>query len=66
MRNQARVRRSIAVAATALALGLTAAACGNSGGVGGAANAGQATVAAGQDVTLTYWTWFPAEATLAP
>ena len=63
MRNQARVRRSLAVATTAVAL-LAAAACGNSGGVGHKANADQATVAAGQDVTLTYWTWFPAEATL--
>ena len=40
------------------------AACGNSGGVGGASNAGQATVATGKTVTLTYWTWFPAESTL--
>jgi raffinose/stachyose/melibiose transport system substrate-binding protein len=64
MRNQARVARSLAVAATALALGLTAAACGNSGGVGGNKAAGQASVSADQDVTLNYWTWFPAETTL--
>ena len=68
MRNIARARRrpttAATIAATALALGLTLAACGNTGGVGGASNAGQAGVAAGQTVTLNYWTWFPAQATL--
>lgn len=51
-------------AAATLALAALAAGCGNSGGVGGKNNAGQATVTAGQTVTLNYWTWFPAEATL--
>jgi raffinose/stachyose/melibiose transport system substrate-binding protein len=64
MRNIARTRRGSAAAAAALALGMTAAACGNNGGVGGKQAAGQATVSAGQDVTLTYWTWFPAQSTL--
>lgn len=64
MRSEAQGRRVLAAAATAVVLGLTATACGNSGGVGGASNAGQASVAAGQKVTLNYWTWFPAQATL--
>jgi raffinose/stachyose/melibiose transport system substrate-binding protein len=64
MRNTDRARRGLAISASALAVALAATACGNSGGVGGAKNAGQAAVAAGQDVTLNYWTWFPAEATL--
>jgi len=64
MRNIARAGRGPTAAVTALALCLAAAACGNNGGVGGAANAGQASVAAGQTVTLNYWTWFPAQATL--
>jgi len=64
MGNHARARRGAALAAFTLAFGLTVAACGNSGGVGGAHNAGQATLAAGQTVTLNYWTWFPAEATV--
>ncbi|MEZ0070168.1 raffinose/stachyose/melibiose transport system substrate-binding protein [Streptacidiphilus sp. MAP12-20] len=64
MRNDAQVRRGLAAAATALVLSLSVAACGNSGGVGGSSNAGQATVGAGQKVTLNYWTWFPAQPTL--
>jgi raffinose/stachyose/melibiose transport system substrate-binding protein len=64
MRNDAQARRRLTVAATALALSLAVTACGNSGGVGGSANAKQATVAAGQTVTLNYWTWFPAQATV--
>ena len=64
MRNEAQVRRSLAAAATTLVLSLSMAACGNSGGVGGTSAAGQATVSAGQKVTLNYWTWFPAQATV--
>lgn len=64
MSNEAPARRTLGVSAAVLALALGAAACGNSGGVGGSSNAGQATVAAGQSVTLNYWTWFPAQATL--
>jgi raffinose/stachyose/melibiose transport system substrate-binding protein len=58
------VRRAIAVAATAVTLSLSVAACGNSGGVGGSSAASQAAIGADQTVTLNYWTWFPAQATL--
>ena len=64
MGNHKRARRGTAVAAIALVFGLAVAACGSSGGVGGAKSAGQADVKAGQAVTLNYWTWFPAEATV--
>jgi raffinose/stachyose/melibiose transport system substrate-binding protein len=64
MRTLAQARRGATVAAVTLAFGLASAACGNSGGVGGKAAAGQASVSAGQTVTLNYWTWFPAESTL--
>ena len=64
MRRDAQVGRVAAAAATAVVLALTATACGNSGGVGGSANAKQATVSAGQTVTLNYWTWFPVQTTL--
>jgi raffinose/stachyose/melibiose transport system substrate-binding protein len=64
MRKEARVRRTLAVAGASTLIIAGAAACGNSGGVGGSSNAGQATVAAGQTVTLNYWTWFPAQSTL--
>ena len=64
MRKEAQVRRPLGTAGIAAALILTAAACGNSGGVGGSSNAAQATVAAGQSVTLNYWTWFPAQSTV--
>jgi raffinose/stachyose/melibiose transport system substrate-binding protein len=64
MGNHKRARRGAAIAAITLVFGLAMAACGNSGGVGGAKNAGQATVGAGQTVTLNYWTWFPAQATV--
>lgn len=63
MRSTAYARRGLALTAILLA-GALATGCSNHGGVGGKPNAGQATVAAGQDVTLTYWTWFPAESTL--
>ncbi|MFC5804093.1 ABC transporter substrate-binding protein [Streptomyces formicae] len=55
--------RALAAATAVLALGLTAA-CGDSGGVGGAQDAAQETAGPGQTVTLDYWTWFPPEATL--
>jgi raffinose/stachyose/melibiose transport system substrate-binding protein len=64
MRIEARARSGLTAAAGAAALILAAAACGNNGGVGGASNAGQANVAAGQTVTLNYWTWYPAQSTL--
>ncbi len=64
MRKEARVRRVMAVTAAGTLVIVGAAACGNSGGVGGSANAGQATLGAGQSVTLNYWTWYPAQATL--
>jgi len=64
MRKEARARRLLGTAVAATALILTAAACGNSGGVGGSSNAAQSTVGAGQTVTLNYWTWFPAQSTL--
>jgi raffinose/stachyose/melibiose transport system substrate-binding protein len=64
MGNHKRARRGAAIAAITLVFGLAMAACGNSGGVGGAKNAGQATVGAAQTVTLNYWTWFPAQATV--
>ena len=64
MRRDAQVGRVAAAAATAVVLALTATACGNSGGVGGSAHAKQATVSAGQTVTLNYWTWFPVQTTL--
>jgi raffinose/stachyose/melibiose transport system substrate-binding protein len=69
MHKDARPRRGLRAATAAAAAGtaaliLTVAACGNNGGVGGPSNAGQATVAAGQIVTLNYWTWYPAQSTL--
>ena len=64
MRKDAQVGRVAAAAATAVVLAMTATACGNSGGVGGSAAASQAAVGSGQTVTLNYWTWFPAQATL--
>jgi raffinose/stachyose/melibiose transport system substrate-binding protein len=51
----------VALAAGVLATALTTSACGNSGGVGGGKTAAQDTSA---KVTLEYWTWFPAQATL--
>jgi raffinose/stachyose/melibiose transport system substrate-binding protein len=55
--------RALGAAAAVLALGFTAA-CGDSGGVGGAEAAKQDKATAGETVTLNYWTWFPPEATL--
>ena len=55
--------RALGAAAAVLALGFTAA-CGDSGGVGGADAAKQDKATAGETVTLNYWTWFPPEATL--
>ncbi|MFV0464001.1 MAG: ABC transporter substrate-binding protein [Nostocoides sp.] len=57
-------------ATRALSLGVTAAAafalaaCGDSGGVGGATTASQAPTTSNEPVTLKYWTWFPAETSL--
>jgi raffinose/stachyose/melibiose transport system substrate-binding protein len=62
MNTEARACRRLALAAAAAVMTLAVAACGNSGGVGGAPAAAQAT--AGQSVTLNYWTWFPAQSTL--
>jgi raffinose/stachyose/melibiose transport system substrate-binding protein len=64
MHKEARACRRLAVAATAAVMAVAVAACGNSGGVGGSSAVGQATVGAGQSVTLNYWTWFPAQSTL--
>jgi raffinose/stachyose/melibiose transport system substrate-binding protein len=64
MRKEARVRRALALAGVTALIAAGAAACGNSGGVGGSSNANQAAVGAGQTVTLNYWTWFPAQSTL--
>jgi raffinose/stachyose/melibiose transport system substrate-binding protein len=64
MRKDARTARWLGTAGLAAALVLTAAACGDNGGVGGSSAAAQATVGARQTVTLNYWTWFPAQSTL--
>ncbi|MEV6865527.1 extracellular solute-binding protein [Streptosporangium subroseum] len=63
MSGSIRWSRLAAVAAAALTLTITAA-CGDSGGVGGDKAADQKSAKAGETVTLNYWTWFPAEATL--
>src|SRR3984957_958728 len=63
MDKEARAGRRLAVAVTAALMTVAVAACGNSGGVGGTSGATQA-AAAGQSVTLNYWTWFPAQSTL--
>ncbi|WP_433214443.1 ABC transporter substrate-binding protein [Microtetraspora malaysiensis] len=59
------MRATSLIGALVVALGLTAG-CGDSGGVGGAGEkpATQKTAAAGEPVTLKYWTWFPPESTL--
>ena len=64
MDNEARACRRLAVAVTAAVMTVAVAACGNSGGVGSSSGAAQATAGAGQNVTLNYWTWFPAQSTL--
>src|ERR1700721_2095919 len=64
MDKEARAGRRLAAAVTAPLMTVAVAACGNSGGVGGSSGATQAAAAAGQSVTLNYWTWFPAQSTL--
>lgn len=57
-------KRSVGLSAGLFSAVLALAACGNSGGVGGSSAATQATVGAGQTVTLNYETWYPDQATL--
>ncbi len=54
----------VAAFGVAAAAALSLAACGDSGGVGGATAASQSPVDSAAPVTLKYWTWFPAEASL--
>ncbi|NUR58786.1 MAG: extracellular solute-binding protein [Catenulispora sp.] len=59
-----RKTRPLVLASGLLGAAMVVSACGNSGGVGGTSAAGQATVTAGQTVTLQYETWYPDQATL--
>lgn len=64
--SQLHTRRAVLASAGALGVGALLSACGNSGGVGGAPAASQASSTASGPVTLNFETWYPSQEVLQP